>query len=215
MRLPVGAVCEIHSTNPADPQPPVLAEVVGFAGDRAFLMPTGDVHGNDPDVVRPVVEAFEARGQVSVRVAGTVRSMPSVTALNVPLPVSNNKAPVVAVSVPPLMVPPNMWISPMPVVKSRLVATVMRPVKFVVPLPSWAKPAPIAAPAKLPPSVNVLPVFDAIEPLLLQLLVKLTTPPPFAVMLPPARLLKFWIVIASAAPTVIAALLSMMRAVDG
>ncbi|MCH2241107.1 MAG: flagellar protein export ATPase FliI [Aquabacterium sp.] len=45
LRLPVGAVCEIHSTNPADPQPPVLAEVVGFAGDRAFLMPTGDVHG--------------------------------------------------------------------------------------------------------------------------------------------------------------------------
>ena len=26
-------------------QPPVLAEVVGFDGDRAFLMPTGDVHG--------------------------------------------------------------------------------------------------------------------------------------------------------------------------
>ena len=26
-------------------QPPVLAEVVGFNGDRAFLMPTGEVHG--------------------------------------------------------------------------------------------------------------------------------------------------------------------------
>ena len=26
-------------------QPPVPAEVVGFSGDRAFLMPTGDVHG--------------------------------------------------------------------------------------------------------------------------------------------------------------------------
>jgi flagellum-specific ATP synthase len=26
-------------------QPPVLSEVVGFSGDRAFLMPAGDVHG--------------------------------------------------------------------------------------------------------------------------------------------------------------------------
>ena len=25
--------------------PPVTAEVVGFNGDRAYLMPTGDVHG--------------------------------------------------------------------------------------------------------------------------------------------------------------------------
>jgi flagellum-specific ATP synthase len=41
IRVPVGAVCEVHM--PA--QPPVLAEVVGFSGDRAFLMPTGDVQG--------------------------------------------------------------------------------------------------------------------------------------------------------------------------
>jgi flagellum-specific ATP synthase len=44
VRVPVGSVCEVRS--PAnDGQPPVLAEVVGFNGDRAFLMPTGEVHG--------------------------------------------------------------------------------------------------------------------------------------------------------------------------
>ncbi|MFY7975936.1 MAG: flagellar protein export ATPase FliI [Rubrivivax sp.] len=41
VRVPVGSVCEIHG----DGQAPVLAEVVGFNGDRAFLMPTGEVHG--------------------------------------------------------------------------------------------------------------------------------------------------------------------------
>ena len=41
VRVPMGSVCEIQS----DGQPPVLAEVVGFNGDRAFLMPTGDLHG--------------------------------------------------------------------------------------------------------------------------------------------------------------------------
>ena len=41
VRAPVGAVCEVH----CEGQPPVLAEVVGFAHDRAYLMPTGEVHG--------------------------------------------------------------------------------------------------------------------------------------------------------------------------
>src|SRR5437868_9292916 len=41
IRLPVSSVCEVRQ----DGQPPVLAEVVGFNGDRAYLMPTGDVHG--------------------------------------------------------------------------------------------------------------------------------------------------------------------------
>ncbi|URI06004.1 flagellar protein export ATPase FliI [Aquincola tertiaricarbonis] len=41
VRAPVGAVCEVRM----DGQPPVLAEVVGFNGDRAFLMPTGELHG--------------------------------------------------------------------------------------------------------------------------------------------------------------------------
>ena len=41
VRVPVGSVCEIIS----DGQAPVLAEVVGFNGDRAFVMPTGELHG--------------------------------------------------------------------------------------------------------------------------------------------------------------------------
>ena len=41
VRVPVGSVCEIFSEG----QAPVLAEVVGFNGDRAYLMPTGELHG--------------------------------------------------------------------------------------------------------------------------------------------------------------------------
>jgi flagellum-specific ATP synthase len=41
VRAPVGSVCEVHSGG----ELPVLAEVVGFSGDHAFLMPTGEVHG--------------------------------------------------------------------------------------------------------------------------------------------------------------------------
>lgn len=41
LRLPVGSVCEVVG---ADDEP-VQAEVVGFHGDRSFLMPTGDLHG--------------------------------------------------------------------------------------------------------------------------------------------------------------------------
>ena len=45
LRLPVGSVCEIAQTGAAAEHGPVLAEVVGFSGDRAYLMPTGDIHG--------------------------------------------------------------------------------------------------------------------------------------------------------------------------
>jgi flagellum-specific ATP synthase len=41
VRVPVGSVCEVKSPG----QRPVHAEVVGFSGDRAFLMPTGALHG--------------------------------------------------------------------------------------------------------------------------------------------------------------------------
>jgi flagellum-specific ATP synthase len=41
LRVPVGSVCEVRMEG----QPPVLAEVVGFSGDRAYLMPTGEVQG--------------------------------------------------------------------------------------------------------------------------------------------------------------------------
>ena len=45
LRLPVGSVCEIAQTGAAAEHGPVLAEVVGFSGDRAYLMPTADIHG--------------------------------------------------------------------------------------------------------------------------------------------------------------------------
>jgi flagellum-specific ATP synthase len=41
IRVPVGSQCLVSMKS----QPPVLAEVVGFSNDRAFLMPAGDVHG--------------------------------------------------------------------------------------------------------------------------------------------------------------------------
>jgi len=44
IRLPVGSVCEVVAEG-TRPDAVVLAEVVGFSGDRAFLMPTGELHG--------------------------------------------------------------------------------------------------------------------------------------------------------------------------
>lgn len=41
IRVPVGSQCMVSMRG----RPPVLAEVVGFSNDRAFLMPAGDVHG--------------------------------------------------------------------------------------------------------------------------------------------------------------------------
>ncbi|MDE2371911.1 MAG: flagellar protein export ATPase FliI [Burkholderiales bacterium] len=41
VRTPVGSVCDVV----CEGQSPVQAEVVGFNGDRAFLMPTGELHG--------------------------------------------------------------------------------------------------------------------------------------------------------------------------
>ena len=41
LRVPVGSQCLIGNGL----KEPVLAEVVGFAGDRAYLMPAGDTHG--------------------------------------------------------------------------------------------------------------------------------------------------------------------------
>lgn len=41
IRVPVGSQCMVQMPGHA----PVLAEVVGFSADRAFLMPAGDIHG--------------------------------------------------------------------------------------------------------------------------------------------------------------------------
>lgn len=41
LRVPVGSQCHLKMPG----QEPVLAEVVGFSGDKAFLMPAGDIQG--------------------------------------------------------------------------------------------------------------------------------------------------------------------------
>src|SRR5690606_22848516 len=42
LRVPVGSQCQVRMGEQGEP---VLAEVVGSAGDKAYLMPAGDVHG--------------------------------------------------------------------------------------------------------------------------------------------------------------------------
>ncbi|WP_313316156.1 flagellar protein export ATPase FliI [Pulveribacter sp.] len=42
IRAPVGSQCQVRMGQDGEP---VLAEVVGFAGDKAYLMPAGDIHG--------------------------------------------------------------------------------------------------------------------------------------------------------------------------
>ncbi|UUX94879.1 flagellar protein export ATPase FliI [Aquabacterium sp. J223] len=64
VRVPVGSVCEVRVPG----QPAVLAEVVGFHGDRAFLMPTGEVHGlasGAAVVPRPVPNTPPVLGRVN------------------------------------------------------------------------------------------------------------------------------------------------------
>jgi flagellum-specific ATP synthase len=64
IRMPVGSVCEVRMPG----QPPVLAEVVGFSGDRAYLMPTGEVQGLASGarvVPRPTPPAPPRFGQVN------------------------------------------------------------------------------------------------------------------------------------------------------
>jgi flagellum-specific ATP synthase len=45
VRVPVGSVCEVRDVSVGPGQPGVMAEVVGFNGDRAFLMPNGELQG--------------------------------------------------------------------------------------------------------------------------------------------------------------------------
>jgi flagellum-specific ATP synthase len=45
VRVPVGSLCEVRGASSALGQSGVLAEVVGFNGDRAFLMPNGELQG--------------------------------------------------------------------------------------------------------------------------------------------------------------------------
>ncbi|MBT0569521.1 flagellar protein export ATPase FliI [Curvibacter sp. CHRR-16] len=57
LRVPVGAQCEITSLQGEQ----VLAEVVGFAGDRAYLMPAGDVQGLSSGAAVKVAPAYVPR----------------------------------------------------------------------------------------------------------------------------------------------------------
>ena len=64
IRAPIGSVCEVRMAG----MPSVNAEVVGFSGDRTFLMATGEVHGlaNGAVVVpRPVPTAPPRFGRLN------------------------------------------------------------------------------------------------------------------------------------------------------
>ena len=60
IRVPVGSQCIVTSRS----RPPVLAEVVGFNNDRAYLMPAGDVHGlsSGAGVAAAAVSGMSAAG---------------------------------------------------------------------------------------------------------------------------------------------------------
>ncbi|SDM66817.1 flagellum-specific ATP synthase [Oryzisolibacter propanilivorax] len=55
LRVPVGAQCQVRMGENGEP---VLAEVVGFATDKAFLMPAGDVHGLSSGAIVSPAPAF-------------------------------------------------------------------------------------------------------------------------------------------------------------
>ncbi|MEG2631586.1 MAG: flagellar protein export ATPase FliI [Comamonas sp.] len=54
LRVPVGAQCHVQMPH----QAPVLAEVVGFSGEKAFLMPAGDIQGLSSGAVVTPAPAF-------------------------------------------------------------------------------------------------------------------------------------------------------------
>ncbi len=56
LQVPVGSQCWIRQQG----QDPVLAEVVGFAGERAFLMPAGDIQGLSSGAIVTPAEPFVA-----------------------------------------------------------------------------------------------------------------------------------------------------------
>jgi flagellum-specific ATP synthase len=78
LRLPLGANCLIQAGN----TPAIKAEVVGFHGERLFLMPTDDIYGLSPGArVIPVESStppprYGKREQQSRRNADRARQMP-------------------------------------------------------------------------------------------------------------------------------------------
>ncbi|MFM1907050.1 MAG: hypothetical protein RLZZ591_727 [Pseudomonadota bacterium] len=81
IRVPVGSQCTVAM--PA--QPAVLAEVVGFSGDRAYLMPAGDVHG-----LSSGASVVPAAPYVPVpRLGQTESSLPQMGPVSLRLPLGN------------------------------------------------------------------------------------------------------------------------------
>lgn len=78
LKLPVGSSCLVGEEG----QHCVEAEVVGFSGDRLFLMPVADVYGLEPGApVRPLIEAgsaplLETQPQAQRRLEDRGRQMP-------------------------------------------------------------------------------------------------------------------------------------------
>ncbi len=78
LRLPIGSTCLVEQPG----QRPTEAEVVGFAGDRIFLMPTTDIHGLAPGAKvsaidpRPPAPSFGTKLKVWRRSEDKARKMP-------------------------------------------------------------------------------------------------------------------------------------------
>ncbi len=78
LRLPIGSTCVVEQPG----QRPTEAEVVGFAGDRIFLMPTSDIHGLAPGAKvfaidpRPPAPSFGTKLKVWRRSEDKARKMP-------------------------------------------------------------------------------------------------------------------------------------------
>ncbi|GAB1232548.1 flagellar protein export ATPase FliI [Ferrigenium sp. UT4] len=78
LRMAVGSTCWIEL-----PQNRIEAEVVGFAGDRLFLMPENDVHGLVPGA--RVVPAEQARAPIKVGQPGQFRRRTADLARHLPV----------------------------------------------------------------------------------------------------------------------------------
>src|SRR5438046_5567979 len=60
LKVPLGSLCLVEQRH----GPPVEAEVVGFAGERLFLMPVSDIHGVSPGALVRQVEPVQMRPRV-------------------------------------------------------------------------------------------------------------------------------------------------------
>ena len=80
LRVPVGAQCLVQQ----EQQEPVLAEVVGFAGNQAFLMPAGDIHGLSSGATVTPAPAFMPQLRLG-QAPGAINSAAKEGALRLPM----------------------------------------------------------------------------------------------------------------------------------